>query len=325
MKQAACMSCAALSWACLALTSPAMAQDNASSVPVRLVVGFAAGATTDAVARQLAQKLSQQMNANVVVDNRPGANGNIGAEFVAKSKPDGSTLLLNTSSVILSPALGEKTSYDVFKDLTPVSLVAAAPQLLIAHPSVPANTPAEFIAYVRANPNKLSYGSSGIGNITHLGPLLFLQANGLSALHVPYKGASFAAIDLVAGRIQFRFSDLTSVLPMVTDKRVKPIATAGLRRSVLLPEVPTFAETVMPGFEVGSWFGVLMPPNTPAAIVRRLNGEIFKALQNPEMKARLAQDNVDPIGSSTEEYAAYLKSEFQRWSSLIKSSGIKSE
>jgi tripartite-type tricarboxylate transporter receptor subunit TctC len=320
MRRATWIIAAALS---LTVIAPVSAQDTAATV--RLVIGFAPGATTDAVARQLASKLSQQMNANVVVDNKPGANGNIGGELVAKSRADGTTLLLNTSSVILSPALGDPVSYDVFKDLTPVSLVASSPQILIVNPALPVNTPAEFIAYVRANPNKLSYGSAGVGNITHLGPLLMLQANGLSALHVPYKGASLAAIDLVAGRIQFRFSDLTSVLPMINDKRVKPIATAGLRRSALLPDVPTFSETVMPGFEVGSWFGVMLPANAPATLVKKYNGELIKALQDADVKAKLAQDNVDPIGSSPEEYAAYLKSEYQRWNKLIKSAGIKPE
>jgi tripartite-type tricarboxylate transporter receptor subunit TctC len=308
-----------------AVTTIAAAQDNYPSAPIRLVLGTPPGAATDVIARMLGQRITVQTNASVVVDYKPGANGNLGPEFVAKSKPDGYTVALSTSNAVLTLALGEKTGYDLFKDLTPVSLVASTPQLLIVHPSLPVTTPAEFISYVRANPNKLSYGSAGVGNITHLGPLLLLQANGLSALHVPYKGSSFAVVDLAAGRIQFRFSDLTSVLQLIRDNRLRAIATASLKRSALLPDVPTFSETIMPGFEVGSWFAIMVPSGTPPAIVRKLNGEIVKALQDPELKARFDQENIDALGTSPEDYGAYLKKEYQRWSTVIKTAGIKAE
>ena len=301
----------------------AVGQDNYPSSPVKIVLGFLPGATTDVVARLLAQKLAGQMNVNVVVENKPGANGNIGAEIVANSRPNGYTLLLNTSGVVLSQAFGEKLAYDVFRDLMPVGMVASAPLGLFVHPSLPVNTPAEFIAHAKANPDKLIYGSTGVGNITHLATLLFLQANGLTAVHVPYKGAPEAVSDLVAGRIQFAVQTLIAGLPMVKDKRIKAVAITGLKRSPLLPDVPSLNETVMPGFEMGSWFSIMAPAKTPPALVKKLNGEIVKAMTGPDMKSRLEQEGADPLVSSAEEHAAYMKSELDRWSKVIRSAGLK--
>lgn len=307
------------------MASAAAVQDNFPSSPIRLVVGFPPPSTTNTIARLLTQQLAVQMNVNVVVDNRIGANGNIGAEYVARSNPTGYTLLLNTSGVILTRALGEKVNFDVLEDLVPVALIASAPQWLVVHPAVPANNAAEFIAHLKTNPDKLAYGSSGVGNITHLGPLLFLQLNGLSALHVPYKGAAPAVVDLAAGRIQFRFSDMLSVMPLVKDKRLKVLAVAGLNRFPLMPDVPTLHESGMRGFEVGSWFGVMAPPKTSSATVKKLNVEILRAMQEPEVKSQLARDGVTPLTSSPEEYGAYLRTELERWTKVIGSAGIKSE
>ena len=230
----------------------------------------------------------------------------------------------NTPGVVYSRAFGEKMGYDLFDDLTPITLVASGVQILAVHPSVPANTPSEFIEYVRANPNKLSYGSSGVGNINHLGPLVFLTANGLSALHVPYKGSAAAIIDLVGGRVQFAMQGLVAVVPLVKEKRVKIIGIASLKRSQLLPEVPTLAEAT-PGFEISSWFGIMAPVKTPTAILTRLNTEITKAMQDNEIKSRLAQEGVEVLSSTREEYAAYIKSETERWTKFIRSNNIKPE
>ncbi len=303
----------------------AAAQDNYPSAPIRVVVGFAPGGSTDLVARLMAQKLSAQMNASVVVDNKVGANTNIAADIVAKAKPDGYTMLFNAPSQVLSRAFGETLGYDLFKDLAPLALYSTAPQVLVVHPSVPANTAAEFIAHVKANPDKLAYGSAGAGSIIHLGALTFLQMNGLTALHVPYKGGSPAMVDLVGGRIQFTMQGVPSVLPMVKEKRIRALAIASLKRSPLLPDVPTFAETVMPGFEIGSWTGVMAPANTPPAIMKRLNGEIMKVLQDTDMRNRLAQDGIVALGSTPEQYGAYLRSELARWSKVIKTAGVKPE
>ncbi len=308
-----------------AMSPHASAQNDYPSRPLRLLVGFAPGGSTDLIARLLAQKLSTQMNTNVVVDNRVGANTNIAADMVAKARPDGYTLLFNPPSQILSRAFGETLGYDLFKDLAPLALFATAPQVLVVHPSIPANSAAELIAHLKVNPDKLAYGSAGTGSIIHLGALLFLQLNNLSALHVPYKGGGPAMVDLVGGRIQFTMQSTTTVLPMVKDKRVRALAIASLKRSALLPDLPTLTETVMPGFEIGSWTGVMLPAGTPPAIVKRLHGEIMKVLQDPDMKARLAQDGIEPLGSTPEQYGAYLKSELQRWTRVIKTAGVKPE
>ena len=307
-----------------AMIPPAVAQDNYPSAPVRLIWGFVPGASGDLIARLLAQKLSKQMNASVIVENKPGASGNIGAEFVAKSKPDGYTLLFNPSTVTVSPALGEKLGYDLLKDLAPVALVATAQHLIVVHPSMAANTLAEFIAYGRANPNKLTYGSSGTGGFSHLSTLLFLQSNGMAAVHVPYKGNAPVFLDLVAGRIQFAFGDMGTTLPLVKDKRLRALAITSLKRSPLVPDVPAAAET-MPGFEIGNWYGVMAPAKTPRPLVLRLNSELVKVLQDPDLVALFQDRGLTPLLSTPEEFENLLRSELERWSKVIKSAGVKVE
>ncbi len=308
-----------------ALTITASAQEAYPAAPVKLLVGFAPGGATDVAARLLAQKLTPQMGVNVLVENRAGANTHIAADYVVKSKPDGHNLLFNTPSQILGTALGEKMSYDVFRDLSPVILAMTSPQLLFVHPSVPANTLAEFISYVRANPDKLAYGSAGAGSIIHLGALLFLQANGLSALHVPYKGTGDLLNDAISGRVQFSMQSTTTMLSMVKNHQIKALAIASRKRTPLLPDVPTFSETAMPGFEMGSWNGVMVPARTPVTVIRRVNSEIIKAMQDPELIAKLAQGGIEPLGSTPEEYGTYLKNELDRWNKVVKSGGIKLE
>ena len=308
-----------------AMASPAIAQGIYPTGPIRLVFGYAVGGGGDIIARLLAAKLSSQMNAIVFVDNKPGASGNIANEFVAKAKPDGYTLLFNDASVVVSSALGEKLGYDGFKDLTPVSFVTAVPFALIVHPSVPSNTAAEFITYLKANPDKLAYGSAGVGTSTHLGPALFLQLNGISALHVPYKGGGPFMLDLSAGRVQWAITALATILPLEKQKRVRALGYAGLKRSPLLPDVPTLSETVMPGFEVGNWNGVMAPAQTSPAILKRLNEEILKALQDASLKSRIEEQGAEPRGTSPEEYSSHMKSEFERWAKVVKTAGIKVE
>ncbi|HMS04206.1 MAG TPA: tripartite tricarboxylate transporter substrate binding protein [Burkholderiaceae bacterium] len=293
--------------------------------PIRLVIAFPPGGPTDLVARVLAQKLGEQMGQSVVVDNKPGANGNIAAEFVVKAPADGYTLFYNTSAIALSPALYKKLAYDPAADLAPVMLCAVIPLVLSVHPSVPAQTVQEFVAYLKANPGKLSYGSAGNGNITHLGAHMFLQANGLSAQHVPYKGSAPALTDLVAGQTQFTTDTLNSSLPFIRDKRLRALAVTGANRSALLPDVPTLAETVMPGFEVGAWQGLTVPAKTPPEIVRRLHAELGKALAAPDVRAKLAQQGADPLGSTSEAYGRYIKSEIERWTKVVRQTGASLE
>ena len=310
-----------------ALANVAMAQGTypAPSSAVRLVYGYAAGGGGDVIARLLAAKVSTQMNANMFVDNRPGNSAHVGNEFAAKSKPDGYTLLFNDASVVLGPALGEKIGYDPFKDLVPVSFVAPTQFALVVHSSVPSNTVGEFLSYLRTNTGKTAYGSAGVGTMNHLGGALFLQINNLTSLHVPYKGGGLMMLDVAAGRVQWAITTLVTIIPLEKEKRVKTIAFAGQRRSALRPDVPTFAESGMPGFEVGNWYAVMAPAQTPPAVVKFLSDEIRKALQDQNLRARMEEQAAEPRGSTPEEYGAYLKGEFERWSKVVKAANITRE
>jgi tripartite-type tricarboxylate transporter receptor subunit TctC len=308
----------------LALATP-MAQAQAPTYPTKpitMVVPFPPGGPTDLVARVLAQKLGEQMGQNILVDNRGGANGNIGAQLVVRAPADGYTLLYNTSSIVLSPALYKSVPYDVQKDLAPVALVAVVPLALVTHPSIPANTVKEFVAYAKAKPGKLSYGSAGNGNVTHLGAYQFVQANGLEATHVPYKGSAPADVDLVGNQIQFMTDTINSVMGFVRDKRMKILAVTTAQRMQLFPDVPTLSESGMPGFEVGAWQGVMVPAGTPQPVVERLNAEIQKALKSPDVRERLALQGAEPLGSTSQEYGAYVKKELARWAGVVKATGV---
>ena len=287
--------------------APAQAQPAFPSKPITMIVPFPPGGPTDLVARVIAQQMSESMGQPVIIDNRAGANGNLGAVLAVKAPADGYTVLYNTSSIALSPALYKSLSYDVKRDLAPVALTAVVPLALVVSPSIPANTVKEFIAYAKANPGKLSYGSAGNGNVTHLGAFQFVQANGIDAVHVPYKGSSPADIDLVGGQIQFMTDTVNSVMPFVRDKRLKMLAVTTARRMALFPDVPTLAESGMPGFEVGAWQGVMVPANTPKPIIQRLNAEVMKALQSPEVRQKLALQGAEPLGSTPEAYGAYFQ------------------
>ncbi len=291
--------------------------------PIKIVVPFPPGGATDIIARVIGQKISEQMGQSVIVENKAGANGNIASEFVAKAAPDGYTLLYNTSSVALSPALYKKLNFNVLTDFAPVVLSSAVPLLLTVNPSVAADNIKDFIDLLRAKPNALSYGSAGIGNITHLGSFLFLQSQGLVATHVPYKGSGPSVVATVAGEIQFNMEPLTVGLSYVKDKRIKALAVASLKRVPMLPEVPTMSESLMPGFEVGTWQGILAPAKTPPEIVNRLNAEVMKALAAPDVREKLQAQGAEILGSTPEQYAAYIKAEIERWGLVIKSSGVQ--
>jgi tripartite-type tricarboxylate transporter receptor subunit TctC len=317
---------AALSFA-LALAPAARAQAQAAypSRPITMIVPFPPGGPTDLVARVLAQTMGSQMGQQIIVDNRGGANGNIGSAAVAKAAPDGYTVLYNTSSITLSPALYKSLPYDVQRDLAPVGLAATVPLALVVNPSIPATNVKEFIAYAKANPGKLSYGSAGNGNITHLGAFQFLQANGIEAVHIPYKGSAPADADLVGGQIQFMTDTVNSVAGFVREKRLRLLAVTTLKRTSLFPDAPTIAEMGMPGFDVSAWQGLMVPANTPEAIVKRLNVEMRKALQNPEVLTKLAGQGAIPLGSTPQEYGDYIKSEITRWSVIVKQTGVTLE
>ncbi|CAG2148883.1 Bug family tripartite tricarboxylate transporter substrate binding protein [Cupriavidus plantarum] len=290
--------------------------------PIRLVVPFPPGGPTDLVSRVIARKMSDELGQQVLVDNRPGANGNIGNEIVAKAPADGYTVLYNTSSIALSPALYKKLSYDVKRDLLPVAMTANVPLVLEVNAQVPVNTVPEFVAWVKANPGKFTYGSAGNGNVTHLTAFLVLQANGLSAVHAPYKGSAPALTDLASGQVQFMTDTINSSLPFIRDKRMKALAVTSSTRSAQLPDVPTLAESGMPGFEAGAWQGMMVPAKTPPEVVRKLNAAVTKALASPDVRASLALQGAEPRGSSPEAYGKYLTQELDRWQKVVRDSGV---
>ncbi len=303
------------------LAAPAPQADAFPAHPIRLVVPFPPGGPTDLVSRVIARRMTEELGQQVLVDNRPGANGNIAAEIVAKAPADGYTVLYNTSSIALSPALYSKLSYDVRRDFAPVVLTAMVPLVLEVNAQLPVHNVREFIQYVKANPDKLTYGSAGNGNVTHLAAFLFLQANGLNAVHAPYKGSAPALTDLAGGQVQFMTDTINSSLPFIRDKRMRALAVTSSTRSSQLPDVPTVAETVMPGYEVGAWQGMMVPARTPPEIVRKLNAATMKALANPETRAALAAQGAEPRGSTPEAYASYLSAEMTRWRKVVKDSG----
>jgi tripartite-type tricarboxylate transporter receptor subunit TctC len=305
----------------LTAVTAAHAQAAYPDKPIRLVLPFPPGGPTDLVARVLAQKVGEQMGQPVLVENKPGANGNIAADMVAKAPADGYTVLYNTSSIALSATLYKKLNYDVRADFAPIALTAVIPLVLAVHPSLPVNNVQEFLNYVKANPGKLTYGSAGNGNITHLGAYLLLHSRGLQATHAPYKGSAPALTDLVGGQTQFMTDTINSALPFIRDNRLRALAVTSLKRTSVLPEAPTLNETVMPKFEVGAWQGMLVPAKTPSDIVKRLNAEVMKALNSPEVKAKLAVQGAEPLGSTPEEYGQYIQSEITRWGQVVKLTG----
>lgn len=308
--------------AAAALCGSAVAQQWPAK-PITMVVPFPPGGPTDMVARVLAQQVGQQLGQTVIIDNRPGANGNIGNAMVAKAQPDGYTVLYNTSSIALSPSLYKKLSYDVNKDLQPVALTAVVPLGLVVNAKVPANTVQEFVKYAKDNPGKLSYGSAGNGNVTHLAAFQVVQHFKLEASHVPYKGSAPADVDLVAGQIDFMTDTINSVAPFIKDGKLKLLAVSTSKRIPNFPDAPTLAESGMTGFEAGAWQGVMLPAKTPEAIVQRLNVELMKALKDPGVLEKLRIQGTEPLGSTPKEYGDYINSEIKRWAGVVKSTGVQ--
>ena len=290
--------------------------------PVTLVVPFPPGGPTDLIARVLAKQLTEQLGQSFLIDNKGGANGNIGGQFVAQAKPDGYTALYNTSSLALSPSLYKDMSFNPQKDFTPVTTTAVVPLVLLVNPKLPVKSIQEFIDYAKKNPGKLSYASSGNGNITHLGAFLLNQATGIDAVHVPYRGSAPAMTDLVGGQVHYDTNTLNDSVQYVKDNRLRALAVTSAKRSPVLPDVPTVAETVVPGFDMGAWQGIVMPAKTNPAIVKKFNAEVLKALQSPEVLKQLEAQGAQVLGSSPEEYKAYLDSEIKRFAKIVKDAGV---
>ncbi|EFH11444.1 Bug family tripartite tricarboxylate transporter substrate binding protein, partial [Teichococcus cervicalis] len=291
--------------------------------PIRLVIPFPPGGPTDIVARLMAERMGRELGQPLIAENRPGANGNLGNDAVAKAEPDGHTVLYNTSSIALSPALYTRLPYDALRDLRPVALTATIPLVLAVHAGLPVRDPAQFVAYVKERPGQLTYGSAGNGNVTHLGAFLLLRDQGLEAVHVPYRGSAPALLDAAAGRVQFLTDTVNSALPLIRDGRLRAIAVTSPRRLAPLPDVPAVAEALIPGFEVGAWQGMMVPARTPEAVVARLNAAALAALADADLRARLAEQGTEPLGSTPDAYGAYLRAETARWGQVIAASGVR--
>ncbi len=310
------------------LPAPAAAADYPTK-PIRMIVGFAPGGATDITARAVAAKLAGALGQQVIVDNRSGATGNIASELLAKAAPDGYTIMLAVTSLTTTSSVdprSHKPSFDVNRDFVPIAPVAEFPNVLSLHPSVPAASVRELIALAKARPGQLAYGSSGIGGFTHLSTELFNSMARISMVHVPYKGGSPSMVDLIAGRIQVLFATSSTVVAHINNQKIRAIAVTTAKRSALLPDIPTIAESGLPGYEATNWSGLFVPTKTPRAIVRRLNAEIINVLAMPELKDFLFTQGQTPSPSATpEQFAAYVKSETAKWAKVITSSGIKVE
>jgi len=291
--------------------------------PVHIVVPLAAGGAVDAIARTLGQKLSQQIGQPVIVDNRPGANGNIGAEAVAKSPADGYTILMAIPAMTTNQALYAKLPYDTFKDFAPVARLGFAPLILVVGADSPYKTFPELLAALRANPGKFNYGSSGNGSSQHLAGELFKASAKVDALHVPYKGGAPAVTDLIGGQLTFMLTNPLEVQAQIKSGRLRPLAIGGSRRVDWLPGVPTVAESGLPGYEALTWWGTLVPAATPKEATARLSQEVITAMNSAEVKERLAAQGAEVSTQKPDEFAAYLRSETDKWARIIKAANIK--
>src|SRR5262245_25514760 len=288
--------------------------------PIRLVLPYAPGGI-----RTLAQKLTEDIGQSVVAENRPGGGGILGTDTVARSAPDGYTLVLMDPALVINPTLQSDVPYDIFKNLQTVSIVSASPEVLVVSTKLLVNTFAELVAYGKANPGKLNFASAGVGTTPHLAGEMFKLRTGIDAMHVPYKGIGASYTDIMSGKVQMAFSSIAGALPFTSDNRVRPLATTGARRTGVYPDVPTMIEAGLLGFEVDLWLGVFAPAGLPAPVLARLNAELKKALQAPDLQAALAKVGVDPRGTSPDEGAAFVRAEFEKWRQVIKDGNISSQ
>ena len=306
------------------LTSLAHAADEFPTRSIRLVVPFPPAGATDILARAVANDMQRILGQGVVVENRPGAGGNLGTDIVAKAPGDGYTLVMGTVGThAINVSLYSKMPYDAVRDFAPVCLVASVPNLLVVHPSVPVHTVRELIDLARARPEQLNYASSGNGTSIHLSGELFKSMANVQMVHVPFNGSGPAVGALVAGQVQVMFDNMPSSLPQARAGRLRAIAVTSAHRAPVLPEVPTIAEAGLPGYEAGSWFGVLAPASTPREIVNRLNGAIVRGLQSPETRERLSAQGAEPAAGTPDQFAEFIRSETTKWATVIKAAGAR--
>ena len=308
---------------CLAVAGPALAQAPKYPVkPVRMLVGFAPGGATDIIARLLAPSLGEALGQTVIVDNRPGASSQIAGELVARSAPDGHTLLMTTQTLMTSQMIEGKTYPDLTKDFAAVSLSATSPLILVLNPSLPVKSVKELIALARARPGELNYGSGGLGTTPHMSGELLSTLARVKIVHVPFKGEAPALIDVIAGHVPMMFSNITASLGYVQAGRLRMLAQTGLKRSPVVPDVPTLAESGLPGFEIIGFFGVMAPAGTPRAIVDRLNGELAKAMSRSDVRKQYSAQALDPGMLTAEEYASFIKDQAVKFGKVIREAGI---
>ncbi|MDQ8726698.1 tripartite tricarboxylate transporter substrate binding protein [Bradyrhizobium sp. LHD-71] len=307
------------------LLQPAGAQ-NYPARPITLVVPFAPGGSTSIVARAIADKMGETLGQKVIVDNRPGAGGTIGTKAVANSEPDGYTIVLGyTGTLAIGPSLYPNAGYDPRKDLTAIGLIGHAPNSLVVHPSFPAKTLSELIAYAKANPGKVNYGSAGVGTVSHVSGEYFANAAGIRLVHVPYKGTGPALTDLLGGHIPMAFAPVPATHSSVAGGQLRALAVTSTTRTSLMPEVPTIAEAGIAGFDASLYYGLAAPPGTPRPVIDKLNKELRAALASEDVKKRLLADGTEPTPGSPEEYAAFIDKDEAKWSKIVKASGTKAE
>ena len=306
-------------------TTPVFAQAWPAK-PIRFIVPFPPGGGNDTIARLVAQKLSAALSAQVIVDNRPGAGGTIGAEAAARAPADGYTMFLaGVATHGINPNLRKKLPYDALKDFDAVSLIASAPLLVVIHPSLPAKSVKDLVALAKARPRQFNYASNGAGGSSHLAVELFDMMTGVKMAHIPYKGLAPALTDLLAGEVQVMFSSAVAMLPQVKTGRLRAIAMTGAKRSAAIPSIPTVAESGVPGYETGSWYGVVVPAGTPKAAIDRLSREIQGIVKSPDISSKLNEEAVIPVGSTPEGFDRHIRAELARWAKVIKAAKIELE
>jgi tripartite-type tricarboxylate transporter receptor subunit TctC len=311
---------------CIMTAAASIAWGQAYPVkPVRMIAASSPGSAVDIVARIVAQKLGEQLGQQVVVDNRAGAGGNLGAELAAKAAPDGYTLFMGTPAHAINTGLYRKLNYDLIRDFAPVSQVTSGQYVVVVHPSLPVKSIKELIALARAKPGQLNYASAGSGNATHLAGELFASATRIKLVHVPYKGSGPALTDVVGGQVQLMFSNLTAALPQVKTGRIRALAVTGRTRTAAAPDLPTVIEAGVPGYSVTSWFGVLVPAATPRELVMKLNADLARTMSAPDVRDRLAADGAEPTTGTSEQFGAFLRAEIAQWTKVVKDAGIVAE
>lgn len=312
--------------AVLAVALPAFAQSTTGypSKPIRFLVGFTPGGTNDIIARALAVKLTESMGQTVVVENRPGANTAIATELCARAAPDGHTILINSQGHATNPSLA-KLNFDPVRDFSFIALLAEAQQLVVVHPSFPPKTVRELIAFSKQRPGQINYASSGTGTTIHLSAELFQFMTGIKWVHIPYKGGAPATVDMLAGQTSLMFGSMPTVIQFARNGKLRAIAVTGAKRAPAAPDIPTVAESGVPGYEVTAWYGVSAPGKTPPAIVERLNSEMLRALKLPDVQEQLRSQGADPVGSTPAQYTAFMQNEIAKWAKVIAAAGIKGE